>query len=110
MGLAARCALVGFGIDRIEPQEPVIHMDPAYHSDCKTYQLEPLEEYPFYPSGGWANDDPLVPFWRAYYEAPELRLPAGTWRIRAEARFSTGAGCNDVEHELDAAVTVVVKE
>lgn len=100
--------LVGFGLRH---EELGIVIGSASTTDCRPYDLareEPVE-YPFAKSGGYSPDEPLAPFYEAYFADPELRLPAGTWTISAGAGFYTGADCGDVQHSLGASVTVVVE-
>jgi hypothetical protein len=66
--------------------------------------------YPFRKSG--AVSAPGVPstgFDRAWYDDPILRLPAGTWRIRAELDVTTG-DCGGEQHRLAAENTVTVTD
>lgn len=66
--------------------------------------------FPFVKSGGFSNDDPNAAFYRAFFADPQLRLPAGTWRIVGQA---TGylAPCEmeaptlDVRTEIQVVVT-----
>jgi hypothetical protein len=53
-----------------------------------TFQKGEVYTYPFKKSGGWSEDDESADYWRAYYTDPELRLPAGTYEIRAYCDFS----------------------
>jgi hypothetical protein len=65
---------------------------------CEDMQLDVLEmttfkkgevyNYPFKKSGGWSEDDPKADYWKTYYSDPELRLPTGTYEIRAFCDFS----------------------
>ena len=48
-------------------------------------------------------------FDRAWYDDPILRLPAGTWRIRAELEVSTG-DCGGEMHRLTVENTVTVTD
>ena len=108
VALGSGSSLVGF---RLQRAEPPLRIDPAYTSDCKSYQMVPDAplEYPFSKSGGFSADDPLAPFYEAYFASPELRLPSGKWTISAEAGFFTGSDCGDVDHSIEAAVTVIVE-
>jgi hypothetical protein len=59
------------------------------------------------PSAGWSAEDPNADFYRAFSEASEVRLPAGTWEIAAHAIFM-GPGCTQPERNLVAATMVEV--
>jgi hypothetical protein len=65
--------------------------------------------HPFMKTGGFADEDRLAAFYRAYFTSPELRLPAGTWTISAVANFLGSADCDGPQHTLNASVTVVVE-
>jgi hypothetical protein len=65
-------------------------------------------EYPLVKSGGYSPDEPLASFYAAYFDSPELRLPAGTWTIGAGGSWYIG-DCGDELHSLSASVTLVVE-
>lgn len=102
--------LIGFGV---ESDDPAILIGPAFTSDCAPWPFTRGEvvEYPFGKSGGYGEDEPLAPFYRSYFGIPELRLPAGTWRIFAGGGFYTGPDCGEAfpHHELTTSVTVIVE-
>lgn len=100
--------LVGFGVNSADP---AIMIGPASTTDCAAWPFtRGVVDYPFVKSGGYAEDDPLAPFYRAYFDTPELRLPAGTWTIGAGAGFYSGDDCGQAfpYHQLTASVTIVV--
>jgi hypothetical protein len=101
--------LVGFALERNE--QPALRIDPAGTSDCRPYQMRRgvAVAHPFMKTGGFADEDPLAAFYRAYFASPELRLPAGTWTISAVASFLGSADCDGPQHGLNASVTVVVE-
>jgi hypothetical protein len=100
--------LVGFTLER---DEPAVRIDAAGTSDCRPYQMLRgiAAEHPLMKTGGFADEDPLAAFYRAYFASPELRLPAGTWTISAVANFLGSADCDGPEHGLNASVRVVVE-
>jgi hypothetical protein len=101
--------LVGFALERKE--QPAFRIEPAGTSDCRPYQMQRgvAVAHPFMKTGGFADEDPLAGFFRAYFASPELRLPAGTWTISAVANFLGSADCDGPEHALNASVTVAVE-
>jgi hypothetical protein len=101
--------LVGFALERKE--DPALRIEPAGTSDCRQYRMVRgvAVAHPFMKTGGFADEDPLAAFYRAYFASPELRLPAGTWTISAVAKFLGSATCDGPEHALSASVTVIVE-
>lgn len=100
--------LIGFAV---ESDDPAIRTNAAFTTDCGAHEMVRgvAVEYPFGKSGGYSADEPLAPFYEAYYASPELRLPAGTWTISAGGGWYTGDDCGDQLHSLNASVTVVVE-
>lgn len=100
--------IVTFGV---ETADGSIRIDPAGTSDCAETEIAAARPMviPFAKSGGYGYDDPLAPFYQAYFRDPDLRLPAGTWTIRAYAFFSTGIGCEGDRHQLETSLTLVVE-
>ncbi len=96
--------LIGFGI---EQQDGDIRNGPAWDEACRLYELSagvPLVTE-FSKSGGFSNSGPDAEFWRAYFNDPILRLPAGTWRIFAVAQFGQ-QGCGS---ELEMSASIVIR-
>ena len=100
--------LIGFAVDK---EESPIAVAPAFTTDCGVHEMVrgAAVDYPFAKSGGYSPDEPLAPFYEAYFESEELRLPAGTWTISAAGSWYTGDDCGDELHSLSASVTVVVE-
>lgn len=100
--------LVGFGIEQLDGE---LHMSPAQTYDCQGYSLDsgvPLA-VPFSKSGGFAADGPNADFYRQYFETPELRLPAGVWRVYARSNFIVGGDCVGERIDLTASITIRVR-
>ena len=99
--------LIGFAV---ESDDPRIRITPAFTTDCGPHEMVrgTAVDYPFEKSGGYSPDEPLAPFYEAYFDSAELRLPAGTWTISAGGSWYIG-DCGDELHELSASVTVVVE-
>jgi hypothetical protein len=79
-------------------------------SDCRPYQLarnEPLD-IPYAKSGGWSEEDPNAAWYAVFFNEPELRLPAGVWRLTARLEAATGTSCGDPWHRVEASVTFLV--
>jgi hypothetical protein len=56
-------------------------------ADCAMHdyaRLVPVQ-IPYRKSGGFSGDDPNAGFYRAFFADPVLRLPAGRWRVTANA-------------------------
>ena len=100
--------LIGFAV---ESDDPLIRISPAFTTDCGPHEMTRgvVVAYPLAKSGGYSPDEPLAPFYEAYFDSPELRLPAGTWTISAGGGWYTGGDCGDGLHSLSATVTVVVE-
>lgn len=83
------------------------------HDDCKPYSLpadQPIER-PFNKSGAFDAKDPRAEFWRDFFAEPELRLPAGRYRLTARVPLSVGAGCRDSPLDLRTSLEIeVVKQ
>jgi hypothetical protein len=99
--------LIGFAI---ESEDPPIRISPAFTTDCGPHEMArgAAVDYPLEKSGGFSPDEPLAPFYEAYFDSPDLRLPAGTWTISAGGSWYIG-DCGDELHDLSASVTVVVE-
>jgi hypothetical protein len=63
---------------------------------------------PFGKGGGWSADDPRAGYWQAFYTDPELRLPAGNWRILAQFQGTTNDRCEGPPQKLTAGVEFTV--
>jgi hypothetical protein len=117
IGPASSIGLLGSGTGivttSIRQLDGAIQQGGASTSDCVRYELlrdEPMH-VPFSKSGGFADDDPLADFYRAFFEDPLLRLPAGRWEISASTGFYAGGeDCGDGEWiALTARVEVVIE-
>ena len=62
---------------------------------------------PFSKSGGFSPEDPNANFMAAYFAAPELTLPPGTWRIDVTALGNIRHDCGGDEL-IDLAVELVI--
>jgi len=99
--------VVHFAIEQVNGP---LAMGPAATDDCVPHQMlrgQPTA-VPFTKSGGFSADDPDADFWRDFFTDPQLRLPAGQWRVIAKASF-LGPDCSLPETALDAGVTITVQ-
>lgn len=98
--------VVGF---RLEDLEGPLDQEPISTSDCVPHHFARgvALQVPFQKSGGWSADDANAAFWKAFFDDPVLRLPAGRWRITAVASFA-GRECSDDQHLLEAPLELVV--
>jgi hypothetical protein len=83
---------------------------PEMTGGCRRHELAAETVVPFFPSGGYSRDDPNADFMEAYQQAPELTLPAGTWRIDVATFASLGEGCTGPLLRLEVSLTIVVTE
>jgi hypothetical protein len=98
--------LVGFSLQQLDGP---IAVDAAGTSDCAPWTLKRGDNLiPFQKSGGYSADDPQADFFARYLNDPQLRLPAGTWRITALASLAR-PGCDGGGVNLSAAVDVTVR-
>ena len=100
--------LIGFSVASTDPP---VRINTAFTTDCGPHEMTrgiPVE-YPLAKSGGYSPDEPLAPFYAAYFASPELRLPAGTWTITAAGNWYIGDCGASQLYELSASVTVVVE-
>jgi len=101
--------LVAFGIEQLDgPVDAGI----GRAADCARfdYRTGDIESVEFQKSGGYSNDDPMAGFWRTFFTDPELRLPAGEYRITARANYYVGAECaSGREQVVEASVVIVVE-
>jgi hypothetical protein len=75
----------------------------------RTFTRGVPETYPWAKSGGYDPADPGEDFVEWYLTSgPELRLPAGTWRLSVGFGGSEGE-CGGLTHALSAGVTVKVE-
>ncbi len=77
---------------------------------CIQYPITPGEPqtFPFAKSGGYSPSDPNADFIETYLHDPQLRLPSGTWELRASASFSAGDTCSADPIVLSATVRITV--
>ncbi|MDQ3448742.1 MAG: hypothetical protein M3432_06140 [Chloroflexota bacterium] len=97
--------LVAFGIEQLDgPVDAGIGRD----DDCARFDYPPghAESVEFHKSGGYSNDDPMADFWRTFFADPELRLPAGEYRITARADYGA-RDCGDPQ-SIEASIVIVV--
>lgn len=98
--------LVTFGIQQLDGP---VDVGPGRDEACVRYEYRPggEEQVRFQKSGGYSNDDPMADFWRAFFADPELRLPAGEYRITASAHYGARE-CGD-ETTVEASIVIVVE-
>jgi hypothetical protein len=100
---------VWFRVERVDGE---LRMEPVQMMICQ--RLVPLEAgvprtMAFFKGGyGLAPGDPNADFLRRYWEDPELRLPAGAWRITATSSFGIG-DCGQQWVRLEASIIVQVR-
>lgn len=85
---------------------------PAWTADCAVHELragQPMTSA-IKKSGSWSDDGPNADFYRAFFQGPDVRLPAGDWEITAIALFAEGLGCGGRSQELRTPIRVTVVE
>lgn len=98
--------LVFWGAEQLDGP---IHAEPAWTFDLRHYDFETddIESHSFTKSGAFATDGPDAEFWSAWFDDPELRLPAGTWRIYALARYGLPGARGENELMADVQIQIV---
>jgi hypothetical protein len=79
--------------------------------DCKPHDLpagQPVE-IAFRKSGAFDPASPRANFWRDYFKEPDLRLPAGHYRLTAHVELSIGSGCTNEPLDLRASLVIDVR-
>ncbi|MDQ3407687.1 MAG: hypothetical protein M3472_05965 [Chloroflexota bacterium] len=102
----------GLVVFSIEQLDGPVDASAGRDLDCARFDYRPGEEEPveFQKSGGYSNDDPMADFWRTFFTDPQLRLPAGEYRITARANYYVGAECaSGREQVVEASVVIVVE-
>ena len=89
------------GIHLIEPVTDLV---------CAPYRLEPGKPVvsPIRKSGGFFPEQPDFEFNRAFLTGPDIRLPAGDWKITAVASFLEGQGCTGLSRTIRTTIQVHV--
>ncbi len=85
-------------------------MEAAWRLSCGSFQVLPAKPIvgPLEKSGGWDANDANAPFYEAFCEAPDVRLPPGIWEVSARATFSQGE-CGGPSHEMTATARITVQ-
>jgi hypothetical protein len=98
--------LVSFDVYQLDGP---VDVEAARTADCRQYDYRPgsIESVTFQKSGGYSDDDPMADFWRTFFADPELRLPAGDYRITATADYGAPE-CGD-ERKVEASIVIVVE-
>lgn len=99
---------LGFGIEQLDGP---IDTQPGWRTSCRHEIWAPGEvrSEPFAKSGGFGADDPMAEFWRAYFDEPDLILPAGRYRVFALVDYDID-DCSAAESVLTADVRFEVIE
>lgn len=97
---------VVFGIEQLDGP---VDAGPAWTSDCQVHVWAPgqIRFVPFQKSGGYDADDPMAPFWMAFFNDADLVLPAGRYRIFAQVDYDVDT-CTADESTLTAEVVIDV--
>ncbi len=99
--------LVNFGIEQLDGP---VDTGPSHDESCVRHEYRPgdVEHVEFQKSGGYSNDDPMADFWREFFADPELRLPAGEYRITVWAEYG-GVDCGTWTVTLEGSIDIVVE-
>jgi hypothetical protein len=99
---------LGFGIEQLDGP---IDTQPGWRASCghDTWAPGEVRTEPFAKSGGFSADDPMAGFWRAYFDEPDLILPAGQYRVFAVVDYDLD-DCSIDESILTAEVRFDVVE
>lgn len=85
-------------------------VEPVWTLDCHAFRLvadAPMTA-PLSHSGGFAPELPDFEFLRTFLTAPDVRLPAGDWKISAIADFVEGQDCSGASRTITATLTIHV--
>lgn len=84
-------------------------MEAGWDSSCGSFEVLPAAPLrdSLSKSGGWSADDPNDAFYEAFFAAPDIRLPPGTWDVSARASFSEG-DCGGPMHEMTTTARILV--
>lgn len=99
---------VVFGVEQLDGP---VDAGPFMTMDCVREDWAPGEVrvVPFSKSGGYSADDPMAPFWIAYFNDADLLLPAGRYRVFAIVDYDLD-DCSIDESILTAEVRFDVVE
>jgi hypothetical protein len=89
------------GIHLVEPVSDLV---------CAPYRLErgkPVAS-PIRKSGGFYREQPDFEFNKAFLTGPDVRLPAGDWKITAIASFVEGQGCKGLSRTIRTTIQLHV--
>lgn len=108
-GQGAGGTAVGFGVE--EPVIGELRLAPVVRESCERSVLQAGNslKVPFAKAGGgWSGDDPRADEYRAWFEDPVLRLPAGVWHVYSVAGFSIDTCSPDaIQIRVDLTIEVV---
>lgn len=98
--------LIAFGIEQLDGP---VDAGWARTDDCARFDYGPgdVEDVEFQKSVGYSNDDPMADFWRTFFADPELRLPAGEYRIAALGEYGD-VDCGRWQ-TIEASIVIVVE-
>jgi hypothetical protein len=84
-------------------------MEAGWDSSCGQFELQPGTPMTaeLSKSGAWGGGDPNKAFYEAFFAAPDIRLPPGTWDVSARASFSEGE-CGGPTHDMTTTARIVV--
>jgi hypothetical protein len=121
MGVATLALVQGSGVDiggaaggpigfEFASLDGVHRVEPVSDAACAPYRLEPGKAIttPIRKSGGFSPEQPDFEFNRAFLTGPDVRLPAGDWKITAVASFVEGQGCSGLSRTIRATIQVHV--
>lgn len=99
--------VVFFSVTRLE--DGLSSGPPVMEDDCAPHEFHPDQPaaFPFKKSGAFTDEDPDAGFRRSYFADPELRLPAGAWRIDVTTAGVIGDQCRG--ESLDLEISLVVR-
>jgi hypothetical protein len=98
----------GFGIEQLDG--PLV-MGPSWGEPCLRHEIRSAEPRvsPYVKSAGWSEEDPNAEFYQDWVRDPQLRLPAGTWLVKAYWEFAIGSECAVAQVNLEASIVVHVR-
>lgn len=102
--------VVFFSVTRLE--DGLSSGPPVMEDDCTPHEFRPDQPvtFPFKKSGAFTDEDRDADFRRSYFADPELRLPAGVWRVDVTTAGVIGDQCRGESLDLEISLLVTVTE
>jgi hypothetical protein len=100
---------VGLVLFDIHQVDGAIQLPAVWPDECREYELQRGQSYDasYAKSGSFDEGSPDRPFYRTFFNDPELSLPAGQWRITARVEAREGS-CGGDGEQIDLVVSLML--